>query len=707
MGTNLLMRRRMAALFFVFGICLFLLTVRLAWIQLVRGRELEAQAMDLRLRKVVIPAKRGKIFDRQMRELAISVSAPTVVAFPPEVKLSGREREIAARLAAILNVPEEEILKRITANALYTYVRRKVDFAQADQIARLKLPGIEVIEENQRYYPNGPLAANVLGFAGIDNQGLEGIEYRYDAELRGQGGALRVEADAVGREIPQATHSYEPPKDGNSLVLTIDSTIQYLAERELEALMQSPTAPAKAAIIILDPRSGEVLAMASRPSFDPNRYAAFPQSSWRNPNVSDSYEPGSTFKIITAAAALEEGLTKEDEKFYDPGYIKVGQQSIKCWRFPRGHGSQTLVEGVKNSCNPVFVTLGLRLYAKEPGLFYRYIRAFGFGARTGIDTTGEATGQLIPQEKLRDIYIGSISIGQSIAVTPIQLVAAVGAVANGGLLLRPHLVREIRDSQGRVVQRIDPQPVRQVISQATASRLGLMLEEVVKSENGTGRNAYIPGYRVAGKTGTAQKPGPGGYSKDKYVASFIGYAPVNDPRVLGLVIVDEPKGYPYFGGTVAAPIFQRLMEAVLRYLGVPPAEKVPAPEEQEAVAVPQVLALPVTEAVPLLKTAGFEVQVVGGGWQVREQTPKAGASLPRGSRVILDTKPGAGVLVPDLTGLSHSQALGRLSALGLGLAAEGSGQVVEQSPVPYTEVSKGQKVKVILKEVAAQPTMAP
>lgn len=705
MATNLLVRRRMVALFFLFCTCLLLLTGRLGWLQLVCGHRLEAQALEERLRDVVIPAKRGKIYDRQLRELAVSVSAPSVVAFPPEVKLSGKEKEIAAKLAAILQMPEEEVYGRITKNALYYYVRRKVEFAQAEEIAKLRLPGIEIIEENQRYYPNGPLAANVLGFAGIDNQGLEGIEHYYDGELRGQDGALRVEADAVGREIPQAAHTYTPPRDGYSLVLSLDSTIQYLAERELDALMQSPTAPAKAAIIVMDPRNGEILAMASRPSFDPNRYGAYPQSSWRNPNVSDTYEPGSTFKVITAAAALEEGLVREEERFYDPGFIKVGAQNIKCWRFPRGHGSQTFVEGVKNSCNPVFVSLGLRLEEKKPGRFYDYIYAFGFGAKTGIDTGGEAVGQLIPREKLKDIYVGSIAIGQSIAVTPIQLVTAVGAVANGGLLVRPHLLLEVRDQKGGLVRRYDPGPPRQVIAAGTAARLGLLLEQVVK--DGTGRNAYLPGYRVAGKTGTAQKPGPGGYQPDKHVASFVGYAPVNDPRVVALVIVDEPKGYPYFGGTVAAPIFRSLVEAVLRYLGVPPAEKVPEPGEPQPVTVPQVLALPVGEAAAVVRAAGLEPQIAGGGVQVREQTPRAGASLPQGSRVLLEAPAAGSTLVPDLTGLSHSQALNRLSALGLVLEAEGSGEVVEQHPVPFTEVARGQVVRAIFKEVPAQPTLAP
>ncbi|MGB9885534.1 MAG: penicillin-binding transpeptidase domain-containing protein [Moorellales bacterium] len=705
MTSNLVVRRRIVALFFIFCLGLLLVCARLAWIQLVRGAELEAKASELRLRKVVIPARRGTILDRQLRELAISVSAPTVVAFPPEVKASGREGEIAAKLAGVLGMPQEEVLRRITVNAAYAYVRRRVEFGQADQIARLELPGIEVIEENQRYYPHGTLAANVLGFAGIDNQGLEGLEYRYDRQLRGQDGALRVEADAVGREIPQATHAYEPPQDGLNLVLTIDSTIQYLAERELDLLMQSPTAPTRAAIIVSDPRTGEILAMASRPSFDPNRYGSFPSATWRNPNVSDTYEPGSTFKIVTAAAALEEGVTRETERFYCPGYVLVGGRRVRCWRYPQGHGSETLTEGVKNSCNPVFVSLGLRLYERHPTRFYDYIRAFGFGARTGIDTTGEALGQLIPQENLREIQVAAISIGQSIAVTPIQMVAAVGAVANGGLWVRPHLVREIRDGNGQTVQRFDPEPVRRVISAQTAARLGALLEEVVR--DGTGRNAFIPGYRVAGKTGTAQKPGPGGYLPDKYVASFIGYAPADNPRVLALVIVDEPQGYPYFGGTVAAPVFQRLVEAVLRYLGVPKSEAAEQEKEGLPVRVPSVIALPVDEAVALVRAAGLEAKVTGGGKQVREQVPAGGATVERGARILLETEGGAGVLVPDLTGLSYSQALNRLRTVGLQLEVQGSGQVTEQDPVPYTEVPEGTRVRVKLQEAETAATLAP
>lgn len=703
-GTALFTRRRIAILFLVFGIVLLLITFRLAWVQLVRGHQLEEAALDGRLRDVVIPARRGKIYDRQLRELAVSVSSPTVVAFPPEVKLSGREKEIASALAGILGMTEEEVYKKITNTVQYTYVRRKVEFGQADQIASLKLPGIEIIEENQRYYPNGSLAANLLGFAGIDNQGLEGIEAWYDKQLRGENGALRVEVDAVGREMPQATHSYVPPKDGNDLVLTIDSTIQYLAERELDTLMASSTQPTRASILVMDSRNGEILAMASRPTFDPNQYGAYPAANWRNPIVSDTYEPGSTFKIITAAAALEEGVVSENDSFYDPGYLKVGAHNLKCWRFPMGHGSQTFLEGVMNSCNPVFATVGLRLFEKNPDLLYKYIQGFGFGQPTGIDLNGEATGQMVPRDKLRDIYVATISIGQSVAVTPIQLVSALGAVANGGVLLRPHIMHEVRNKDGQVVERKDAEPVRTVISQQTASRLGLMLERVIK--DGTGSNAFVPGYRLGGKTGTAQKPGPGGYTPGKYVSSFLGYGPVDDPRLVCLVVIDEPKGYPYYGGTVAAPLFQRVMEGALRYCGVPPTE--PVDKEDEVLgSVPQVRALPVAQAIATLKAAGYEPQVSGSGPQVREQTPRAGASLKKGSQVILNCQPKSTLLVPDLTGASHSQALSELGALNLGIEVNGSGEVVEQNPVPYTEVQPGHVVQLKLEEVKAEPALAP
>ncbi|MCG0276992.1 MAG: stage V sporulation protein D [Thermanaeromonas sp.] len=681
--------------------------LRLTWLQLVRGGDLQKKALQNRLAVVPVPAQRGIIYDRLRRELAINITSDYIGVFPPEVRDSGRQQEIAAKLAEILGQPQEEILEKITRPTGFEFIARRVDLEKARKIRELKLPGIVVVPENRRYYPNGVLAAHVLGFAGIDNQGLEGLEAMYDKELSGVPGQIAREFDALGREIPQATHHYVPPQNGHSLVLTIDQTLQYIAERELDQLMHSSTKPRKASILIMNPHTGEILALASRPTFDPNRFSESPPEVWGNPVVRDAYEPGSTFKIITAAAALEEGVVKPEDKFYDPGYIQVGQDSIRCWAYPLAHGSQTFAEGVKNSCNPVFVSVALKLEEKRAGSFYDYIQGFGFGSPTGIDLTGEGTGILIPREELKPINIATIGIGQGIAVTPIQLAVAVAAVANGGKIVKPHLVKEILDSEGKVVRRIEPEVQRQIISPATAQVLRQLLEGVVSG--GTGRNAYIPGYRVAGKTGTAQKPGPGGYQEGKYVASFIGFAPANDPQILALVIVDEPQGYPYYGGVVAAPIFQRVVADALRYLKIPP-QYVETPKEEgekKSVEVPSLTGLSVQEAKAKLAALGLEARVEGEGGVVVAQIPKEGVMVPQGSKVILFLQgQGEEPRVPDLTGLRIPEAAEVLEALGLKLWPEGSGQAGEQNPVPGTRVPRGTQVKVKFYE-PTRPTLGP
>jgi len=707
MYTSINLKKRLLVVFLLLSAGLLIVMVRLAWLQLVRGGDLQKKALQNRLAVVPVPAQRGIIYDRLRRELAINITSDYIGAFPPEVRDSGRQQEIAAKLAELLGQSQEEILEKLTRPTGFEFIARRVDFEKARKIRELKLPGIVVVPENRRYYPNGVLAAHVLGFAGIDNQGLEGLEAMYDKELSGIPGQIAREFDALGREIPQATHHYVPPQNGHSLVLTIDQTLQFIAERELDQLMHSPTSPKKASILIMNPNTGEILALASRPTFDPNRFSESPPEVWSNPVVRDAYEPGSTFKIITAAAALEEGVVKPEDKFYDPGYIRVGQDSIRCWAYPLAHGSQTFAEGVKNSCNPVFVSVALKLEEKKPGSFYDYIQGFGFGSPTGIDLTGEGAGILIPREELKPINIATIGIGQGIAVTPIQLAVAVAAVANGGKIVKPHLVKEILDSEGKVVRRIEPEVQRQIISPATAQVLRQLLEGVVSG--GTGRNAYIPGYRVAGKTGTAQKPGPGGYQEGKYVASFIGFAPANDPQILALVLVDEPRGYPYYGGVVAAPIFQRVVADALRYLKIPP-QYVETPKEEgekKSVEVPGLIGLPVEKAKAQLKALGLEARVEGEGGVVVAQIPKEGVVVPQGTKVILFLKgQGDKTRVPDLTGLRIPEAAEVLEALGLKLWPEGSGQASDQSPVPGTLVPPGTQVKVKFYE-PARPSLGP
>lgn len=707
-------RRRVAQVFLLTAAAFLILFFRIAYLQFIRGDELRNAALENRLRSVPIQPKRGVIYDRNGKELALSISAPSVGAFPMEIRESGYEQKIATLLAEILELPADEVLKKITAPQAYNYVQRKISIEKAQKIRSLgdQLPGIQIVDESHRFYPNGQLAAHILGFAGIDNQGLEGIEYVYDQELRGAPGRFVAERDAEGREIPGAVQEYLAPLDGNSIKLTIDEVIQHIAERELDQLMASPTSPRRASIIVADPKTGEILAMASRPTFDPNNFGSFPAEWRRNPAISDAFEPGSIFKIVTVAAALEEGVVKPQDRFYDPGYIKIGPDRIKCWRSGNPHGSQSFAEGVANSCNPVFVEVGLRLEEKEAGTFYRYIRSFGFGSPTGVDLNGEAGGILIPPENLKPINIGTISIGQGIAVTPIQMVQAMSAIANGGMLVKPHLVKEVLSPDGQVVKTIEPQPVRQVISKDTAQQVVELLEGVVK--DGTGKSAQIPGYRIGGKTGTAQKPGKGGYQPGKYVSSFLGFGPVEDPQLVVLVVIDEPQG-AYYGGVIAAPVFKKVMEDTLKYLNIPPTEEI-TPENTAAsgeanVLVPELRGLAIGSAETALKALNLVPEVKGSGTVVLSQEPEGFSRVKAGTRVVMVTgqeaKESGQVTVPDVTGLRIPQVTEILEAMNLKILPEGSGWAVEQEPRPGTRMSAGSAVKVIFSERGSEEALSP
>lgn len=701
---TVIVRKRIYVIFCCFGVLLGILALRLAWVQLVRGEELYQKALDNRMRDVIVEAKRGIIYDRNGKELALSISSDALYAIPPEVIQSGRAREIAETLARILEMDAETIFEKITRNSRHEWIKLKVPPEKVEEIKKLELPGIDFAEKSQRFYPKGSLACHVLGIAGIDNTGLEGIDFAYDRELRGMPGRIMIEYDALGRKIPQAMHMYVPPQDGNNLVLTIDETIQYIAERELDKLY-SLHQPKSATIIVMDPHTGEILALACRPNFDPNNYTAFPAANRRNIAVSNAYEPGSIFKIVTASAGLEEGVVQPDSTFYCGGSLPVGKHVIHC-AGNRAHGNQTLRDITANSCNVGFATLGLRLGMER---FYHYLRAFGIGSKTGIDLPGEASGIMVDPQRATQVDLATMSIGQANALTPIQLITALSVVANGGNFVRPHLVKAIVSLDGQMVKEFSPEVVRRVISPRTSEEMRSILEGVVA--NGTGRNAAIDGYRVAGKTGTAQKPSPtGGYLKNEYVASFMGFAPADNPRIAALVLVDGPQSQPYFGGWVAAPAFKEVVRDVLRYLDVP-YQYPPRAEQTQAEAlqvansqtreVPQTIGLSTVDAEALLKKIDLVPVLEGEGERVWGQTPPAQTAVAPGTRVILYTGPKEGksedgqqVAVPDLTGKTIREAGYILGTLGLRLQANGSGVAVRQNYLPGTMVRTGTLVIV-------------
>ncbi len=623
-------RRRLFVTLIVITLVFFALFGRLAYVQLVKGDWLVERAQDLWTRNIPFEAQRGRILDRNGEVLVDNVSAPSVMAIPAQIK---NPAETARTLARLLRASEKEIYRKITKREMIVRLSpegRKISEELARQIQGLRLPGIVVVEDNKRYYPYGAMASHLLGFTGIDNQGLSGIELVYDEQLRGAPGFVSFSANARGEKLPGGSDRYTPPRDGMELMLTIDRTIQSILERELDQAM-AQYQPENVLAIAMDPRTGEILGMSSRPTFRPDRYQdTDPQIYNRNLPIWKTYEPGSTFKIITLAAALEENKVDLKDRFHDPGYVEVGGARLRCWK-GGGHGSQSYLEVVENSCNPGFVNLGQRL-GKDT--LFRYIRQFGFGQKTGIDLSGEARGILFAPDRIGPVELATTSFGQGVSVTPIQQVTAVSAAINGGNLMEPHLTKAwIDPTTGKVVRENRPRKKRQVISAETSKEVRRALESVVA--RGTGRKAFIDGYRVGGKTGTAQKVGPNGrYLPNNHIVSFIGFAPADDPRIVVYVAVDNPKGVQ-FGGVVAAPIVRNIIDDSLRYLKVErrkdqiPPEAVPT--EEPHVTVPDLIG----ENVDEIRTSLFSepLEVVGKGDVVINQLPKPGQRVKKGTPI--------------------------------------------------------------------------
>ncbi|MDA8354412.1 MAG: stage V sporulation protein D [Firmicutes bacterium] len=613
------------------GLFLFAgLLARLGYVQLVEGNWLNDKARDLWTRDIPFEGKRGRILDRKGEVLAYNISSPSVLAIPAQIEDPAKT---ARELAHILMAPEQNIYRQITKKQLIVRLQpygRKISNERAQSILERRLPGIVVAEDNRRHYPQGSLAAHILGFAGIDNQGLAGLELVYDERLSGTRGHVSFGANAKGERLPGGVDRYTPPEDGMDLVLTLDKNIQAIVEREMDQAMAQHD-PENVLAIAMDPDTGEILGMGSRPTFRPDNFRNVdPEVYNRNLPIWRTYEPGSTFKIITLAAALEENKVNMKEAFHDPGYVKVGGARLRCWK-GGGHGSQTFLEVVENSCNPGFVNLGQRL-GKEK--LFEYIRKFGFGQKTGIDLNGEAKGILFKPKQVGPVELATTAFGQGVSVTPIQQVTAVAAAVNGGELMEPYLNKAWKDPEtGEVLEKTKPNVKRQVVSEETSKKVRYALESVVA--RGTGRRAFIDGYRVGGKTGTAQKVGPDGrYLKNNHIVSFIGVAPSDDPELVVYVAVDNPKGVQ-FGGVVAAPIVRNIMYDSLRYMGVEkrkkqiPPEKIPT--SQPIVTVPDLIG----ENVSRIRNSLYDtpLQVSGKGEVVINQAPKPGERVEKGTPI--------------------------------------------------------------------------
>lgn len=684
-APGLMTSRRALVLMYAFGFCFAALVIRLAHVQLVWGAELQARALELRTRDVPVAARRGVIYDRRGRELAVSLNVASVYVHPTLVI---HPEQTAHTLARILELDPDEVLRRITRVSAFEWVKRRVEDAQARQLRELNLAGVGLTQESRRFYLRDNLASHIIGIAGVDSQGLEGIELVYDRVLRGTPGRIVQEVDARGRELIHAVHRYVPPVDGKSVVLTIDETIQHIVERELDELLASTQAQSVMAIF-MDPGTGQILALANRPDYNPNRFQAYPAANRRNLAVVDAFPPGSTFKPLVAAGALELDLTRVQERFYCAGSITLAGWTINCHRT---HGSLDLLESIKYSCNIAFATLGMRMGATD---FHNHLVALGLTSKTGIDLPGEATGMTIPPGRVKQIDLAVMAFGQTLTVTPLQLLNATAALANGGMLMTPYLVKEIRSHDGSQVEVIQPRPVRRAVSESTAAEIRRGMELVV--EGGTGLLAGVDGYRVAGKTGTSQIVVDGAIVRGRYIASFVGFAPSDRPRLAGLVMVNDPVG-PYFGGQVAAPAFAAMVRDILRYLDVPPTvppRVTPAPLAR----IPDVQHLVLDEAISAVERAGLSAMPLGEGPVVVGQFPVAGAEVPRGTTVVLYRNQGGAaptgeVTIPRLTGKTMNEAGTILSRLGLRLRAEGSGFAREQEPGPGVRVRPGDTVRV-------------
>ncbi len=552
------MRRRPIRFSIVFLSLLGFLAVFLVQsgrLQLIQGKRFARLADRQHLDARSIEPVRGTIYDRRLRPLAVNVAAYSLYANPLRMSESVK-LDAERRLADILSVPAGLIRKRLHRKKYFVWLARKLPGRVKDAVEALRIPGLAFVKESKRRYPDQHLAAHVIGFAGVDNVGLEGLERRYDAVLRGRPGTSLRLRDARNRGLLIEKKSI-PPQDGRDLILTIDETIQYISERALQEAFEKHNAKA-ATIIVLDPRTGEVLALANRPTYNLSAFERSRVADRTNRAVAFVYEPGSVFKIVAAAAALEEGLfTEGDRIFCENGAYRVGPHIL---HDHRPHGSLSFAEVIEQSSN-----IGVTKIAQKlgPERFYRYARRFRFGMKTGIDLAGEVAGTLKPPSRWSKTSIGAIPIGQEVTVTPIQLAAAIAAVANGGVYMRPYVVKAVRDKDGTVVRRFDPREVGRVIRPETARRLTAILTGVV--ERGTGRRAAIAGVPVAGKTGTAQKIVEGTYSHSRFYASFIGFAPADDPRVAAVVVFDEPHP-SHYGGTVAAPVFREVVADTLHYL---------------------------------------------------------------------------------------------------------------------------------------------
>ena len=686
MPAELHIRKRvltlLVLLIFLFGV----LVCRIAYLTTARSAELTSRGVRQWTREGTVYARRGNILDTNGQTLVMSATAYIVSVEPGKVQ---DVQAFARAISPILGLSEEKVAEKASQRGKSSVtLKRQVSRETADQLRQLKqskdaetaaaASALLFDEDVRRVYLRGVFLTQTLGLVNVDGVGQSGLEQQYETLLRGEAGRSMRSVDGKARPIYDSGNLYIEPQDGSTIRLTIDATIQEIVEKAMRECFEVNKAQAVHAHV-MDVYTGAVLDMCSKPDYDPNdpprEQLDALQSLMRIRLISDSYEPGSTFKILTAAAALDSGVTTPEDGFYCSGKIKVDGDTIKCWGSP--HKAETMAQALQNSCNPVFVELALRMGAQR---FYQYLHAFGLGSKTNIDLQGEESGILIPVNSVKNVDLARIGFGQSVAVTPIQLLTAACSVLNGGRLMRPYLLKEAVSPDGTVLYRTSPKVVSTPISEETSLTMRKLLEDVVAV--GGAKNARIPGYRIGGKTGTAQVYKDGRIVRNVHIGSFLGFAPADDPRIALLVIVDEADTPVDYGGTTAAPFARQILEDVLPYLGYQPDEG----EDSEPVQVPDVTGQPLWEARRTLSSMGLKVLDDGGSGSVTAQMPSAGATLRNGGQMMLYTYDEALpetetlVCVPDVSGKSIASAASLLRQRGLEMEIDGSGFAVSQEP---------------------------
>lgn len=720
-------------IFMLFAIGLFIILIlRIAWIEFIDGDEYKSEMNSQLSTSKVISTKRGKIYDTNGKALAISAKVDTVTINPNliqvtkskvvnEEKTKALKEKVAKGLSDIFELDYEETLAKVNSNKSFETIARKQEKDKIDQLRNWMVQekctvGINIDEDEKRYYPYGSLASNLLGFCGSDNQGLYGLEQKWDSVLTGTSGRIITQKDASQEFIPDKNETYIAAENGCNLTLTIDANIQSICEKYLKQAVLGYDCKNGGTVVVMNPETGDVLAMVSYPDYNLNEpftananlkgqyndwdslseeeQKAAIQGTFKNRTVSESYQPGSTFKIITASIALEEGICVTDHvDFNCTGYEEIGDTRIGCWK-SAAHGYQTLRQALMNSCNPAFMQLGRKIGGET---LYRYYDAFGLLSKTGIDTSGEEKGLFHGLSRLGPVELATMSFGQGITLTPIQLVSAVSAVANDGVLMQPRLVRQIENADTGIITTIEPKEVRTVISKETSAQMLDMLTSVVN--DGTGSYGQVRGYSIAGKTGTSEPQG----NDTAYVASYIGIAPAENPQLVILVTLYDPKGQSHQGGQLAGPVVSQIASEILPYLEIPNNT-----ELEQNITVPETKSLPdirnktIAEARQILEEAGFICSTSGSSDQiVTNQVPKQGTPLEKSSIIKLYTQDSTATVsqtVPDLKGYTLTQAKNALKAKNLNISYMGSGKVISQNITAGTSVEEGTVIHINLQQ---------